>query len=242
MPYCPNCGKPVPDSANFCPNCGAKRGLAAVQDIVASIAEKTAAETAANPYSVILQDIGASNKAITRELLRGILGYSVQMTQDLTNVLPAAVARNLTRKQAIYLSEAFCEYGVHVAIYGNGKYHSMVDSDEIDVFDDDGYIYQAAAAVLETLSSANRVERAVQWNYAGSFNILDFLFQPRMQRQTPPRTAPRTIPRPAPAPGPAGRDPGPAPRQQGLTRGPLGGSGRMPGSDGPGGKDPRHRI
>ncbi|MBQ8093171.1 MAG: zinc ribbon domain-containing protein [Clostridia bacterium] len=208
MPFCPNCGTQVSADANFCPNCGSKQ-TAVTQPVNTVMPDAI--------YRVILVDKGDCTKALAKEVLRDLIGYTLTNAGALVDAMPVEIARNLTRDQAVYVSQVLTDYGMNTAISDNKN--AYVDFSRYaarSIFSDSGAFLTDAAAVLGTLSALNQVTSITRWSQPNPFS---FLFRTEKRRTPPPKTTWSSIfgtrnvtpPPPKPAPKPAAR---PAPKPQ----------------------------
>ncbi len=194
MPYCPNCGCEITSSMSFCPNCG-------------SSLNGTTSTYEESDYSVYLYDKGSATKLETQELLMDLLGYTKANATEITNNLPCEIATNLTLTQATYICQAFAEYGMEITVGQRGNSVNINDySSNSSIFDDDGALLAAAAAVFASISVANRVTRYERWHRPSNW---DYFFRPRYVRPARPKRRRHKIDR-----GPAPRKSAPkAPKQ-----------------------------
>ncbi|MBQ9007920.1 MAG: zinc ribbon domain-containing protein [Clostridia bacterium] len=183
MSFCPNCGIQITDPANFCPSCGARLDSVRKTETVvpAPVIPKDA------EYRVILVDKGECTKALCKEVLRNLLGYTLANAGTLIDAMPVVVAQNLTRSQAVTISEVMAEYGIDTTILdGKDAYVNTGFFDVKPVFSSRGTLLAEPAAVLRTLSRINQVDRIMPWS---SGNPFDFLFRPPVRRAAPPQSA-----------------------------------------------------
>jgi len=183
MAFCPNCGTQINSAVNFCPNCGAN-----ISNLAGSLQTNTVAVPPANAvYRVILVDKGDCTKALSKDVLRDLLGYTLSSAGTLIDAAPVEIARNLTRQQAVYIAQVLTDYGMNAAICDNKN--SYVDFNRYatgSVFNSTGSFLSDAAEVLGTLTAINQVSDIVRWAQP---NLFSFLFRPSSKRTPPPKSA-----------------------------------------------------
>ena len=257
MPFCPHCGTQVAQSANFCPNCGKNLATASAGTVVSpTVASGVNSVYTGDGYAVMLVSVGTATAAVAADLISDTCGYTDAEALVLVGNAPTLIAQNLTRQQAVYLSQCMTEYGLEAAIFdrtGNITLQSDVDT----VFDANGSFLAGVAATLGLVGVANRIGGAVRrW----TFNTRPVVYAPTRPVRRPPirrqviRRAPAPVPhpvpravvrpapvpprpaaRPAPAQPVAPRPAGPASRPAGPSRpapGPSRGSSTHPGGAG----------
>ena len=178
MPFCSNCGVQITGTENFCPSCGTPL--------------KTAGKTVPMPepaipgeaqYRVILADKGDCTKALTKDVLRDLMGYTLADAGALIDAMPVVVAQNLTRSQAMMVSEVLTDYGMNASVCDRrNAYVNFGPSELKPVFSSRGTMLAGASAILRTLTKENQVDRIIRWSQP---NLLDFLFRPPVRRETP---------------------------------------------------------
>ena len=178
MPFCSNCGVQITGTENFCPSCGTSL--------------KTAGKTVPMPepaipgeaqYRVILADKGGCTKALTKDVLRDLMGYTLADAGALIDAMPVVVAQNLTRSQAMMVSEVLTDYGMNASVCDRrNAYVNFGPSELKPVFSSRGTMLAGASAILRTLTKENQVDRIIRWSQP---NLLDFLFRPPVRRETP---------------------------------------------------------
>ncbi len=183
MPFCPNCGFQITGPANFCPSCGTR--LEPVKRTVSPAPEPVIPADA--QYRVILVDKGECTKALCREVLRDMLGYTLTSAGAMIDAVPVVVAQNLTRTQAVTVSEVLSEYGMNISVCDRkdayvdfGRYATK------QVFNSRGALLPEAAAVLRTLSAVNQMDGIVRWSQPDLFSAL---FRTPVSRPAPQQSA-----------------------------------------------------
>lgn len=183
MAFCPNCGTQITTAANFCPNCGQSLS----NTTVTAAAPTVPVIPASAIYRVILVDKGDCTKALSKEVLRDLLGYTLTSAGALVDAMPVEIARNLTRPQAVCIAQVLTDYGMNAAICDNKN--AYVDFSRYatgSVFSSSGSFLSDAAAILGTLTDINQVNNIIRWAQPNPFS---FLFRPSTRRTPPPKTA-----------------------------------------------------
>ncbi len=213
--FCPACGKEISGSVKYCPNCGCSLQTASSFTVIdAADSEALASITSIGPsvssfdkYRLILVSRGTASVSDTQNAVADFLGYSDTEAAAFMTVMPVEIACGLSSVQARYLAQAFSEYGIEVTIVDeNDSYVDLTDNTSDSLFSNTGALLASAAAVLGTISIANRVTNYRRYKRR---SILDWLFRPKIRRPEPvkprrhhiERVQPR-IRRPRPASGP----------------------------------------
>ena len=180
MPFCTNCGTQVLDTDNFCPKCGNNLR----QSTPAQPAEPAAPVLPADAiYRIVIAD-KTCTKALAKEVIRDLLGYTSTVATALVDAIPVEVARNLTPEQAIYVSQVLTDYGMDVAICDSTRYVNMGSLAPLSIFSVAGLLLTDAADILGTLSEINQVDRISLWTNA---NVKANLFKPGARHTPPPK-------------------------------------------------------
>ena len=262
MPYCPSCGQFVGADARFCQSCG--RPLTSVAPAAASVAAVSNAGT----YSIVLASLGTCTKTAARSLLCDLLAYTQADARRITDAVPVEIAEGLNASQATAVAQIMNEYGMEVSVLNGRTYVDLSDRVTRSAFSSTGEVLTDIAAVLATLTGANRVRNILRWAFDDPYRyrlVPKYTRAPRRYelnpyrrlapRPAPPRVVPKAPARPPRAVGPAvPPPPGMAPRPSGVKTprpsgparlprpagpvGPAGPGGRGRGGRGPGGRGP----
>ena len=214
--YCEYCGAQLKEDAKFCSNCGAPAPMVSEEEpdktYEADHDRQTVVE-GEGTYSIVLGSLGNCTKAAAGDLLEDLLGYTDEEAAELLNVIPALAAQQLTYEQARYVAQAMTEYGMEVSIRNGEEYVEADEDSGSSVFDGAGTLLTNVAAVLATLSAANRMR------YFRRYDRPDFRQHMYVPRRPLPVRKPSLISRifrmfggkkrsAGPAPGMAPRRPG----------------------------------
>lgn len=202
MNYCPNCGNPISAGDRFCSNCGT--AVAAQTVAVTTTVNNTT--TARSDYRIVLVSRGTCSRAVAIDMLTDLLGYTDADAARIVDNAPMEAALGLTAIQAQYISQAFTEYGMQIAIYNNDGYVDMGTKATTSVYDSSGSFLSAVAGVLTGLTVGNRVSAFNRWT-----RPTPVLFTPAYRRPAPPPAYRRRRPAPRPAPIPVVRHTAPPP-------------------------------
>ncbi|MDO4566789.1 MAG: ribosomal protein L7/L12 [Oscillospiraceae bacterium] len=211
--FCPACGTQQSDSNSFCTSCG--KALSAAAEAASS--GYTSCGSESGKYDVILQSCG-DRVATAAEIIRDICGYTLAEAQEIVNKAPTLLARDLTLEQARAICLSLSNNGMSSSArdaQGVSTEYSASTSESADM----GTTLLGAgvtlAAVLATISAANRIKRPAAP-------------PPRPYEAAPPRRerprrnmAARAV-RPTAKRTPSGG----AGHRGGQSRGPTGGQGR----------------
>ena len=206
MPFCPNCGSAVNVGDRFCANCGTAIQAVPVTNPVNNF------NNTRSDYRIVLISRGTCSRAVAIDMISDLLGYSDPDAARIIDNAPMEIALGLTAIQAQYISQAFTEYGMQVAIYNDSGYVDMGSSATSSVFNSDGSFLSVVASVLTGLTMANRITSYNRW-----MQPAPVLFRPVYRRPAPPpvyhrrRNAPRPPHRPVPVPPPVHTVPRSAP-------------------------------
>ena len=209
MSYCKYCGAPVAPDARFCSSCGAPVAEEAVVPAAGTVLPAEApvpasVDDGAMDYSVVLYSIGTCARSYADDLLVDILGYTGSEARQILRVLPTAIARLLTFRQAQYIAQALTEYGMQVVVLKGDAEIDIAPYATGSVYNSDGSFLSGVLTVLTAITAANRVRSFRRWTRT---SLLSLLFAPRY-RWTPPRHVRHIQQRPVVV-----RTPAPAPRQ-----------------------------
>ena len=177
MPYCVHCGQEVTSTMRYCPACG--KTLNQVTE------EPVSTDASKKDYSVYLVNKGTANKLNLRDLLVDMLGYTPAQAMEMLDNIPVEIATNLTVTQAAVIAQAFEEYGAEVTV-GVGDEAVNIDSKSRSnsLFASDGGYLGSVAAVLASLSAANRLTEVRPWKKPAPWI---YTFHSNYQPTTPPR-------------------------------------------------------
>ena len=112
-------------------------------------------------------DLGSCSKSDAIDMLEDLLGYSTTMAKSMVKNLPTLIGSNMTKKQAVTVAQAFCEYGVDMTLYTPDGPVEMEGKEPIimdDVYTENSDFTDVALAVLGSLTAANMVSAVNPWN------------------------------------------------------------------------------
>ena len=198
--FCPNCGKEITQIVNFCPFCGYSLQTASTSAII--IPDAVSTSVSSGTYGLVLVSCGTCSETVTADLLEDIFGYSSSAAENLIAQAPVEIGQKMSESEASYVARMFSEYGIEVSIINEkDEYIDPSKSAVSSVFNSDGSLIAAAAAVIGALSAANRVTAYRKFKKPSLVSrIFRTLFTPK-----PPKHMRRF--RPAPAPSPISRHP-----------------------------------
>lgn len=205
--YCINCGAELTVNGNFCPYCGSRLENTSVSGSLLRKAVSTAQET--NRYNLVLISKGTCDAVMAGDLLEDVFGYTDAESGNLVRMVPVVVAENLTSDEAATIAQMYTEYGMEVSITDeNDQFVDLSSKAKKSVFDSYGELLAGAAAVIGTLTVANRIssyrrfkrpsllDRIFHLHYTPASPDYHRNFRPRLDpKEVEPR---KTIRRPAP--------------------------------------------
>lgn len=153
--YCSNCGAEVA-GGNFCSCCGQ-----ALTETTTSISLLNKAVSTANlddRYSLVLVSCGTCTRTMTGDLLEDIFGYTDAESTELVNMAPVVVGERLNINEASAVAQMLTEYGVQVSVTNeDDQYVDLTSHATTSVFDTAGNLLSGIAAVIGSLTAANRI-------------------------------------------------------------------------------------
>lgn len=200
MSYCPSCGAELTAGARFCANCGTAVSSTA-------ITSSTYTTVTTGDYSLVLMGLGTCPQLQADDIIQDLLGYSELDCIEILTSMPTEIARGLTQQQALYLAQAFTEYGMEIAVYCGGTYVDLSGQATTSVYQSDGSIVKNVLATLATVTIANRLSQFLRWTKPAP----PAPFRPRYYTPKPPVHVRRSIVRaPEPRHQPRPAHPSPA--------------------------------
>ncbi len=189
--FCPNCGKEIIQIVNFCPFCGYS-----LQESPSTAVSLTSSSVSSGTYGLVLVSCGTCSESVTADLLEDIFGYSDSYAKNLIREAPVEIGQKMSESEASYVAQVFSEYGIEVSVINeNDEYIDLSKNSVSSIFNSDGSLIAAAAAVIGALSVANRVTSYRRFKKPSLITrIFKTLFTP-----TPPKHVRRFRPAPKPA-------------------------------------------
>ncbi len=151
--FCPNCGKEIIQIVNFCPFCGYS-----LQESPSTAVSLTSSSVSSGTYGLVLVSCGTCSESVTADLLEDIFGYSDSYAKNLIREAPVEIGQKMSESEASYVAQVFSEYGIEVSVINeNDEYIDLSKNAVSSIFNSDGSLIAAAAAMIGALSVANRV-------------------------------------------------------------------------------------
>ena len=123
---------------------------------------------------------------MTGDLLEDIFGYSDSESKKLLSMVPVEVGKDMTEEEASYVAQMFSEYGIEVSVVNeDDEYVDLSKNAVKSIFNSDGSLILAAAAVIGALSAANRVTSYRRHEKPSLLTrLFKTLFKPKQPRHT----------------------------------------------------------
>ena len=171
--YCKNCGAELTEQSNFCPYCGS-----ALQNTTTSISllnKAASTAQAANEYNLVLVSRGSCDATMAGDLLEDVFGYTDAESANLVKMAPVIVGENLTAEEAATVAQLYTEYGLQVSVTDSkDQYVDLTGKATASVFDNSVKLLAGVAAVIGTLTIANRISSYKRYKKP---SLLDRLFR-----------------------------------------------------------------
>lgn len=221
--FCAHCGAQLQEGAAYCSSCGTKVAAAETQTAQYTTYSGTTQQTSwpapqNGCCNVMLSSLCSAGVLKAAQLVSDVCGYSLADATGLVSTLPAIVSYNVSLLQAKSVAQTLYANGLDVSVYNGTEtvdFHTTEDTTWTPATTADTAlgsagtrVAAAVAAVLATLTAANRLRRE---NAGYGYDV------PREAPPAPP-VRPYSAPRPRPEETPRFSR-GEPPRGPGESRG-----------------------